>query len=78
MDFSFSEEDRRFQREVREWLDEAWPEGVHSWKKQAPLVRLGEPDDIADACLFLASPAARFITGNNLIVDGGMMSATLY
>ena len=62
----------------RAGLDEAWPEGVNSWNKKAPLVRLGEPDDIADACLFLASPAARFITGNNLIVDGGMMSATLY
>jgi len=62
----------------RAGLDEAWPDGVNRWKSQVPLARLGEPDDIADACLFLASRASRFITGNNLIVDGGMMSATLY
>ena len=62
----------------REGLEDAWPEGVNSWLDKAPLGRLGEPGDIADACLFLASPAARFITGNNLIVDGGMMSTTLY
>ncbi len=62
----------------RAGLEQAWPEGVKSWHDKAPLGRLGEPEDIADACLFLASPAARFITGNNLIVDGGMMSTTLY
>jgi 3alpha(or 20beta)-hydroxysteroid dehydrogenase len=37
-----------------------------------PLARLGEPADIADAVLFLASDAARFITGVGLPVDGGM------
>ncbi|MEG0858358.1 MAG: SDR family oxidoreductase [Pseudomonas sp.] len=36
-----------------------------------PLGRLGEPRDIADAMLFLASDAARYITGQTLIVDGG-------
>ena len=43
-----------------------------------PLGRLGEPDDIADACLFLASPAARWITGQNLVVDGGILSTRIY
>ena len=40
--------------------------------EQTPLGRLGEPADMADAVLFLASDAARFITGIGLPVDGGM------
>jgi 3-oxoacyl-[acyl-carrier protein] reductase len=41
-------------------------------RKQTPLARLGEPQDIADAVLFLASDAASFITGHVLTVDGGL------
>ncbi len=37
-----------------------------------PLGVLGEPEDIAEAVAFLASPAAKFITGQNLAVDGGL------
>ena len=40
--------------------------------KQIPLASLGQPDDVASAVLFLASPAARYITGQVLAVDGGM------
>jgi NAD(P)-dependent dehydrogenase (short-subunit alcohol dehydrogenase family) len=36
-----------------------------------PLGRLAEPEEIADACLFLASPLARYISGANLAVHGG-------
>lgn len=36
-----------------------------------PAGRLGEPGDIADACLFVASPAASYISGANLVVHGG-------
>jgi len=59
-------------------IEEAWPDGVKRWLSRVPLGRLGEPDDIADACLFLASPAARWITGHNLVVDGGILSTRIY
>lgn len=38
---------------------------------RTPLGRLGDPDDIAQAILFLASPAASWVTGQTLVVDGG-------
>ena len=56
----------------RPGLAEAWPEGVERWQTAAPLDRLGTPEDIGDACVFLASPLARWITGHNLVVDGGV------
>ncbi len=42
---------------------------------RTPLKRWGEPQDVADAALFLASPAARFVTGVVLPVDGGYLIA---
>ena len=56
----------------RKNLDKDWPQGVNSWLESVPLKRLGTGDDIANATLFLVSDAASFITGTNLIVDGGM------
>ena len=41
--------------------------------KQIPLARLGQSEDIAEAALFLAGPGARYITGQVLAVDGGMV-----
>ena len=41
--------------------------------KQIPLSRFGQPEDIAEAALFLAGPGARYITGQVLTVDGGMV-----
>ena len=41
--------------------------------KTIPLGTLGQPDDVAEAVLFLAGPAARYITGQVLTVDGGMV-----
>jgi NAD(P)-dependent dehydrogenase (short-subunit alcohol dehydrogenase family) len=36
-----------------------------------PMRRIGEPDDIAGAAVFLASPAGRWVNGHALVVDGG-------
>lgn len=62
----------------REGIEDAWPEGVSSYEKRAPLGALGMPEDIADACLFLASPSARWITGAELVVDGGMLASSYF
>ena len=40
--------------------------------------RVGKPDDIARACLYLASPDNNFITGTNLTIDGGMTKKMIY
>jgi NAD(P)-dependent dehydrogenase (short-subunit alcohol dehydrogenase family) len=44
-------------------------------KQLVPLGRMGVPGDVADAVSFLASDRARWITGTNLVVDGGVLSA---
>ncbi len=43
-------------------------------KSRTPMPRLGTPDDVARAALFLASDEASFVTGHNLMVDGGWMA----
>jgi 3-oxoacyl-[acyl-carrier protein] reductase len=49
------------------------PEGLEQAASFIPLGRVGEPDDIADVILFLASPAARYLTGQVVAVDGGLL-----
>ncbi|GGC19120.1 oxidoreductase [Novosphingobium marinum] len=49
----------------------AMPELYDNIEGQIPLGRMGNPDDVAPALVFLASPAAKYITGANLIIDGG-------
>jgi NAD(P)-dependent dehydrogenase (short-subunit alcohol dehydrogenase family) len=46
-------------------------DGIARVAATVPLGRMGTPDDIADACLFLASPMASYISGANLVVHGG-------
>ncbi len=61
-----------------ETLEKDWTDGVTRWLKRAPLKRLGMPEDVADACLFFASEAARWITGATLLVDGGVMTNQIF
>ncbi len=48
------------------------PNQVERFETGTPVGRIGEPEDIADVVVFLCSDMARFITGQNLVVDGGL------
>jgi 3-oxoacyl-[acyl-carrier protein] reductase len=54
------------------------PDRVEATIANTPLRRLGRPEDVASVVLFLASDAARFITGQTLIVDGGMSAGSAW
>ncbi len=56
----------------REGLERSWPSGYRRFVAVAPLGRTGLPEEIGSACLFLASEAAAWITGVDLLVDGGV------
>ena len=47
---------------------------VQGWRSGIPLKRGGSPEDIANACVFLASDMSSYITGQTLSVDGGMLT----
>lgn len=47
---------------------------VQSWRDAIPLKRGGKPEDVADACVFLASDMSSYITGQVIQVDGGMLT----
>ena len=47
---------------------------VQGWRDGIPLKRGGQPEDIANACVFLASDMSSYITGQTLSVDGGMLT----
>jgi L-rhamnose 1-dehydrogenase len=48
------------------------PEKRAYFNKRIPIGRLGDPSDVADCVVFLASEMARYVTGAALLVDGGM------
>ena len=47
---------------------------VQGWRESIPLKRGGQPEDVANACVFLASDMSGYITGQVLNVDGGMLT----
>jgi NAD(P)-dependent dehydrogenase (short-subunit alcohol dehydrogenase family) len=52
----------------------ARPELIAEIERVTPLGRMAEPEEVADAILFLASPAAAMVTGHTLAVDGGFLA----
>jgi NAD(P)-dependent dehydrogenase (short-subunit alcohol dehydrogenase family) len=52
-------------------LDKQHPSFIEKYEKKVPIGRMGTPEDIAPSVSFLLSEDARYITGHNLIVDGG-------
>ena len=57
--------------EMTDALDE---KTVQTWRDAIPLKRGGSPVDVANACVFLASDASAYITGQVLQVDGGLLT----
>jgi 3-oxoacyl-[acyl-carrier protein] reductase len=60
------------------WIDTSFGSGLddaarHAVAKTTPLERWGTPDDVAGAAVFLASPAASFLTGQTIMVGGGIV-----
>jgi meso-butanediol dehydrogenase / (S,S)-butanediol dehydrogenase / diacetyl reductase len=51
---------------------EFMPDQVERFEKGTPVGRVGEPEDVADVVVFLCSDLARFVTGQNIVVDGGL------
>jgi len=57
-----------------EMTDAVDPKAIEEWKQQIPMKRGGKPEEVADACVFLASDMSNYITGQVLQVDGGMLT----
>ena len=60
------------------WIDTTGTEFTGPDALQQPAGRVGKPEDIAEAVLFLCSAKAGFITGENLCIDGGMTRLMIY
>ena len=60
------------------WIDTAGQDITGADALQQPVGRVGRPEDIAEAVLFLCSDRAGFITGENLCIDGGMTRLMIY
>ena len=57
-----------------EMTDQLAEDVVQKWRDGIPLKRGGKPEDVANACIFLASDLSNYITGQVLQVDGGMLT----
>lgn len=57
-----------------EMTDAIDAKAVGEWKNSIPMKRGGQPEEVADACVFLASDLSRYVTGQVLQVDGGMLT----
>ena len=57
-----------------EMTDQLSEDVVQGWRDGIPLKRGGTPEDVANACVFLASDLSNYITGQVLHVDGGMLT----
>ncbi len=67
--------------EVSNWQkssESSTPMHTKADKEQHPVGRVGHPTDIAEACLYLASDKSSFVTGQNIIIDGGMTKKMIY
>ena len=51
------------------------PQRAEQFLRRIPMSRFGDANEVATAALFLASPASSFVTGADIVVDGGWMSA---
>ena len=57
-----------------EMTGEVNEKALQDWLSGIPMKRAGQADEVADACVFLASDLSRYITGQVLQVDGGMLT----
>ena len=53
------------------------PELLRKRNRESPLQRIGEPDDIAGAAVFLAAPSGAFMTGQTMVIDGGVIAGSV-
>ncbi len=60
------------------WIDVAGEPLSRQDHAQHPAGRVGKPEDVAELTAYLLSPAARFITGANFVIDGGMTRKMIY
>ncbi|MEX2725156.1 MAG: SDR family NAD(P)-dependent oxidoreductase [Candidatus Freyarchaeota archaeon] len=63
------------QTEMTKGITKLPPEFVKEYVKEIPVSRLGTPEDVAAVAAFLASPEAGYITGQTIVVDGGLLLA---
>jgi len=56
---------------ISEGLEQYPPQARREWEQGVPLGRLGQPEDVSEVIAFLATDAARYITGTTITIDGG-------